>query len=398
MKIAHVISYFQPEFGYHEFYVPREQAAMGHEVHLITSDRIFPFKNVEKMLKDVGSPHKDRFREVGTTDLEGFKVHRGKTRIEVLFDLIVYDGIEEKLKEIRPDVVHSHGLWQWGSRVCARLKDELGYALVLDEHAYATTYDMSRTVRNWMLDKEYRVLRAPAAKRTIRKADEIVGICQEAKDFVEEFYNVDHVHFNPLGIDHRNFRFSQDDRARVRKELGVKEDEVLLITAGRLDRAKKLELFIEAFKDIGKEDIKFVIIGQGDDDYMRRLKEISEGRVKFLGFKNSEELAAHYSAADIGLWGKASITIREALSCSLPVILYDQGNMKDLLKWNNGMAVKEDVEDIKKKIVKLADDPGLRRKMGRNARKGVMEELSSEREAKELIRIYQKAIGKYHDR
>jgi len=397
MKIAHVISYFQPEFGYHEFYVPREQAAMGHEVHLITSDRIFPFKNVEKMLEDVGSPHKDRFREVGTTELEGFKVHRGKTKTEVLFDLIVFEGIEEKLREIKPDVVHSHGLWQWGSRVCARLKEELGFALVLDEHAYSTTYDMSRTLRNWVLDKEYKVLRAPAARKTIKEADEIVGICQEAKDFVEEFYKVDNVHNNPLGIDHRNFSFSKESRDRIRKELGVMDDEVLLITAGRLDSAKKLELFIEAYKSIDRNDLKFILIGRGDDDYMDRLKKISDGKVQFLGFKNARDLAAYYCAADIGLWGKASITIREALSCSLPVLLYDQGNMRDLLKWDNGIAVKEEIEDIRDNILKLADDPELRKLMGKNARKGVMEELSSEREARELIKIYEKALRKDQD-
>ena len=57
MKIAHVVSYIQPEFGYEEYYTAREQAALGHEVHVITSDRIFPFNDVEKMLSDIGSPY-----------------------------------------------------------------------------------------------------------------------------------------------------------------------------------------------------------------------------------------------------------------------------------------------------------------------------------------------------
>jgi len=394
MRIAHVISYFQPEFGYHEYYVPREQAAMGHEVHLITSDRIFPFKNVEKMLSDVGSEHRGRFRGVGVTEMDGFTVHRGKTKLEILFDLIVYDGVERSLRKIEPDVVHAHGLWQWGSRVAASLKDELGYALVLDEHAYSTTYDMSPTPRNWLLDKEYRMLRAPAARKTLSKADAVVGICQEAKEFVEEFYKVKNVLLNPLGIDHRNFTFSEEGRRRVRKEMGLGDGDILLITAGRLDRAKNLEPFIEAHSHLGRDDIRMAVIGRGDEGYLSRLKELSSGNVSFLGFRNPKDLRDHYSAADIGFWGKASITIREAMSCSLPVILYDQGNMTDLLKWDNGIAVKEDVEEIGKAFLTLADDPEMRERMGKNARRGVMEELSSEREARELVRIYEEALEK----
>ena len=36
MKIVHLIGYFQPEFGYKEYYIARNQLKAGHEVHLIT--------------------------------------------------------------------------------------------------------------------------------------------------------------------------------------------------------------------------------------------------------------------------------------------------------------------------------------------------------------------------
>lgn len=42
MKIAHVIDYFQPQFGYQETYLARQQLAEGHDVCVFTSERFRP--------------------------------------------------------------------------------------------------------------------------------------------------------------------------------------------------------------------------------------------------------------------------------------------------------------------------------------------------------------------
>ncbi|MGA1793581.1 MAG: glycosyltransferase family 4 protein [Thermoplasmatota archaeon] len=388
MRIAHVVSYFQPEFGYEEYFSAREQAALGHEVHVITSDRIFPFRNVEKMLSDIRSPYKGRKRPVGVEDMEGFTVHRLKTSYEILYDFIVYKGIDEKLKEIGPDVVHAHNLWTWGTRCASKAKGRLGYRLIIDEHGYSTTYDQRRTFRNFLLDKEYRLFRAPIARRSLKKADEVVAICAETVDFLKDFYNYDKAHMIPLGIDHRKFSMDEKARTRIRKELGIGDGEYLLITAGRLDSAKRLEHFIEAVNDMERADVNFMVVGQGDDRYLDKLKKMAGPRVRFLGFKRSDELADLYRASDLGLWGKASITIREAMGCQLPLVLFDEPNMKDLLKWDNGVYVDQDPKAIARTLSELLDDQERREEMGLGARKGVVEELSVEVEAKKLLNLY----------
>ncbi|MEA3557807.1 MAG: glycosyltransferase family 4 protein [Candidatus Thermoplasmatota archaeon] len=389
MKIAHVVSYIQPEFGYEEYYSAREQAALGHEVHVITSDRIFPFNDVEKMLADIGSPYKDRMRPLGIEEIEGFTIHRHKTIYEILYDFIVYRGIEEDLRNLRPDVVHAHGLWQWGTHKAARVKDELGFKLIIDEHAYSTTYDQTKNLRNFILDKDYRFFRAPFARKNLKKADEVVAICQETVTFLEEFFGYRNAHMIPLGVDHRKFSFDEKARKEVRKELGVREDEYLLVTAGRLDTAKRLELFIEAVEMLGRDDVKLLVVGRGDGSYLKKLRNMKVKGVSFAGFKRSDELSSLYSAADLGLWGKASITIREAMGCDLPLVLLDEPNMQDLLKWDNGVFVKADAGAISKAVVELLADPERRKIMGERGRKAVEEKLSVEAEAKDLLKVYE---------
>jgi glycosyltransferase involved in cell wall biosynthesis len=387
MRIAHVINYFQPEFGYHEYYVPREQAAKGHEVHLITSDRIFPFHDVANMLADIGSPYRDRMRPVGVSEKDGFTVHRNPARFETLYDFIVYEGVKETLRRIKPDVVHAHGVWPWGSRQAASLKGELKFKLVLDEHAYATTYDLKRTFRNWLLDREYRTIRAPIGRYTVKRADRIVGVSQEATDFVKAFYKVP-VTTIPLGIDHRLFVPDPEARRRVRKDLGL-GDEFVIVTAGRMDKAKKLELFIEALKKVPDRDVRLIVVGRGDQEYLDALKRAADERVTFLGFRTPQELSALYSASDLGVWGKASITIREAMGCGLPLLLFDSADMRSLLRWGNGTSVRMDAGAISDEIVRLRSDPGGLKEMSRNSRLAVERELSAEVEASRLLSEYE---------
>jgi glycosyltransferase involved in cell wall biosynthesis len=391
LKIVHIVSYFQPEFGYEEYFSAREQAALGNDVHVITSDRIFPFRNVEKMLSDMGSPYKTRMRPRGEEEMEGFTVHRKGTVVETLYDFIIYKDIKEELSRLRPDVVHCHIPYQWGSYQAARLKKKLGFKLVVDEHGYDTTYDQKKTFRNWLLDKEYRMIRAPLARYSLKRADAVVAKYRQTRDFLMEFYKVKDPIFIPLGIDHRKFIEDGKVRKNYRKKMGW-EGKKVLVTAGRLDKAKKLERFIESMKFIDDPDVLMVIIGQGDDEYLRKLKEISGERVRFLGFMNSNELAMVYNGADIGFWGKASITIREAMACKLPVVLFDLPNLKDLIQWDNGLFVKQDPKRIAEAFSVLLDDEDMRKVMGERGRKGVTSDFSVAIEAGRLIEVYERIL------
>lgn len=387
MRIAHVVSYFQPEFGYEEYYSAREQAKMGHDVHVITSDRIFPFRNVERMLSDIGSPHSDRMRGTGISEVSGITVHRLKTTYEVLYDMIRYGGVEKEIRAVDPDVVHAHLPWSHGSQVAADLKGELGFRLVVDEHGYATTYDTTPSVRNWMLDKEYRMVRAPRARKVLEKADAVVAVSKETESFLRDFYGLKNVHMIPLGVDQRRFRFDAKRGKSARHEIGL-TDEFLLITAGRLDRAKRVELFVDAVNRMETEGPHLLIVGTGDEDYIKELRGRACDRVHFLGFRPPEALSSLYSAADLGVWGKASITIREAMSCSLPLLLLDTEDLRSLLKWSNGTFCPGDPGNISDALTGLMQDRARLKRMGLNGRSAVEKELSVEVQAKRLLEIY----------
>ncbi|WP_455392798.1 glycosyltransferase family 4 protein [[Eubacterium] cellulosolvens] len=401
MKIAQVTSYFQPEFGYDEYYVSRNLARLGHDVSVVTSDKIYPFKNVEKLLAEIGSEHTTRKRSRGIQKMDGFTVYRLPSVAELFLDLNLVMNIRSALKKIKPELVHLHEPILGGSAMAAGHKD-LGYKLVVDQHSYATTFEETETLKNRFVHYQYILLRKRFANYAFKRADAIVAVTERTKKFLVEFFSVpeEKIEVVSLGVDEKLFSFNPEARERIRNELKVAEDTPLIITAGRFDRAKKLDQLIRAFAGLRQQQkARLVVIGTGDDEIERELhqlvKKLMLGKsVTFIKFVKKSLLSSYYSAADIGFWNKASITIIEAMGCKLPVVLPDQGTIKNYVENKNGLLFPEDdVDSLQEQLLELAVNVNRREQMGKRALELVEKRFSYKVTTKKLLGIYQRCLN-----
>jgi len=202
------------------------------------------------------------------------------------------------------------------------------------------------------------------------------------------------------------FKFDEAKRKQVRESLGVSEDDVLLIHAGKLTPHKDVHVILEAVVPLMREKghLKLLIVGGGDSSYLGSLRQIMEesgisNSVIFHDFVRAEELPEFYSASDIGIWpGSISNTIQEGMATSLPIILPEvfggSVTSKHLLANDNGFCFqKGDADELRRCLIKLVADPALRREMGRRSREFVERELSWTSIAKRFLKIYEKALG-----
>lgn len=402
MKIAQVAAYFQPEFGYEEYYISRYLARMGHDVSVITSDRIFPFKNYKKLLTEIGSKYTTRKRGIGIERMEGFTVYRLPVVIELLTDFNLILNMRETLERIQPEIVHIHEPIQGGSALAALHKD-LGFKLLIDQHGYATTFDASKTLKNRIAHQLFMVFRRPMGRFAFSKADAITAINDKSKRFLSQYTNLpEHeIEVVPNGTDDDLFKFNQEFREQTRKELDLKPEMILIITAGRVDPAKKLEILIHAFHKLTKKvDTKLVMIGSGDEEYNMKLKNLVnklelKNQVKFIRFIKKRELPRYFSAADIGFWNKEAITIIEAMSTSLSVVLPDQDTVKQYVVNDNGLLFPDgDISALYEKFLELSGDKELRLKMGERGVELVRKKFSYNVTAKKYLEIYKKILEK----
>jgi len=101
----------------------------------------------------------------------------------------------------------------------------------------------------------------------------------------------------------------------------------VLMYVGRISREKNLK----AFLDIEFQGSK-VVVGDGP---IRKMLERKYPAVDFVGVKTGEELAQHYSDADVFVFPSKSDTFGlvmiEALACGTPVAAFDVPGPKDII-------------------------------------------------------------------
>ncbi|WP_078432584.1 glycosyltransferase family 1 protein [Metabacillus halosaccharovorans] len=166
------------------------------------------------------------------------------------------------------------------------------------------------------------------------------------------------------GIDTQKFSFSKKIRDKVRMELGVEEDSLVLGHVGRFNHQKNHEFLIEVFNELKKVDSKAYLVLVGDGtlryDIEEKVKRLGlEEKVKFLGVRS--DINSLLQAFDLfvfpSLHEGLPVTLIEAQGSGLPCLISeyitDEVDMKvDLIKFlpiNSGNIWVEEIRKISTK-------------------------------------------------
>lgn len=159
--------------------------------------------------------------------------------------------------------------------------------------------------------------------------------------------------------------FKPLDRIKCRQQIGLKEDDFLLITVGEFSDRKGQNRIIKAVDILSDKTIKTCFIGAGetiaDRDY-----------VFYKGKISHNDLPIYINAADVfvlpTLREGCCNAIVEALACGLPVVSSDRKFNYDILDESNSIMVDpEDVNQIAAAIKQLRDDEKKREFLSKGA-------------------------------
>jgi len=190
-----------------------------------------------------------------------------------------------------------------------------------------------------------------------------------------------------------NFQFSNQD---LRKKLGIKEDEKVVITVSRLVKKNGIDDLIKAGQYL-EFPFKLLVIGTGLEE--ERLKELAkdlkiEDQVLFLGHIEHEELPKYSAIADVFVRPSLSeglgSAFLEAMAAGLPIIGTPVGGIPDfLIDKETGLFCKvRDPKHLAKKIKEVLTDNQLREKIIANGQKIVQEKYNWDNIALKMERIF----------
>lgn len=278
-----------------------------------------------------------------------------------------YGQLKKLIENGNYDIVHCHtpNASAVTRLACRRLRKKTGLKVFYTAHGFH--FYKGAPKLNWMVFY-------PIEKFCSRFTDKLITINQEDYQRAKNKFSAKEVHYVPgMGVDLSKFENIQADRNAKRKEIGVPEDGMLLLSVGELNGNKNQQIIIRALAALNNPNIHYALAGKGDkrEALLALAEELGvSGQIHLLGYRN--DIPELNSSADAfcfpSLREGLGLGAVEAMACGLPIITSNVHGINDYsVDGVTGYkSAPMDVDGFASAIQKLADDSCLRLKMGQN--------------------------------
>lgn len=332
---------------------------MGYETHVATnSDEAIPYCDKKYKISFERSPFK-------------------------LNNLKAIKQLKKVVEEEKFDIIHCHT--PMGS-VVTRLASKharkaYGTRVIYTAHGFHFYKGAPKI--NWLIFY-------PVEKYLSKYTDDLITINNEDYELAIKKFKAKRTHYVPgVGVDPKKFDFelSQEERHELRKSLGIKDDDIVLIYVAELNKNKNQIMAIKAMEKLIVENSKYKLLLVGKDsyngEYQRLVQELKlENNVIFTGYRKDVPKLMKISniAISTSLREGLPVNLIEATMCGLPIVATNCRGNRDISKI---LVDIDNVDEFKNKILHL--------KIQNN---NLNEELKLENIMKKYLDIYNESLKK----
>lgn len=359
MKIVHLCltAPYEDGWGYQENILTKYHKRIGHDVTIITNTLLLTKENGKYKKADCND----------YVNQDGIKVKR----IDFLFGdwdihyFRLYKNLVNTVTEENPDLLFVHGC-QFLDLIKLKkfLKKNLQVKLIIDNHA-----DFSNSANTTFSKLIHKLL----WRNCVRFVDSLVsvyyGVLPARVDFLIEMYGLskEKVKLLVMGADD-DLVVSQERRNELREKYGLSQSSFLILTGGKIDKAKleSLEL-MKAVNNIKNKfpNIHLVIFGSVEDSIREKFNSLLSESSTFLGWKNQTELHELLAISDLAVFpGRHSVIWEQAVASGLPCIFKKwEGTTHIDLDGNCVLIENPDKENLAEVLNKVFSDEEVYQKM-----------------------------------
>ena len=305
------------------------------------------------------------------------------------------------IKEFRPDIIHIHtefSVGQSGIMIAKSLNVPIVYTMhtMYDEYVY---YIAPKTLSRpaMKLARQYLLHVAGNAEAITGPSRKVEEYCREigVKTPVRVINNAAELSsFAPGNV-------SEGEKAALKKQLGIGEDECVAVFVGRLGREKSVDVLLGFWHEavLPSDRLRLVIVGDGP--VRAELEAQAEdlglaGQVIFTGRVEHEDIPPYIAIGDVyvtaSLSDTNSISMLEGMAGGLPVLqLTDPLNADQVVNGINGFSF-NDAEEMAGYLRKIRDmSPEERSALSESVINSVSSS-GAEDLAKKLLAVYTEAM------
>ena len=307
--------------------------------------------------------------------------------IRGLLDLRWLRHFTRLLRERHVELIHAH---EFGANTYGTLAGRLARVPVV-----ATVHG-----RSYYPDRGDRRM----AYRMVSRAAAMVAVSQEVKRFVVERTGVSarrvRVVYNGIRAAES---VSPEAQASLRAELGIRDEERVVVLVGSLYSVKGHQYLLEAAPSILQAcpSTVFLFAGRGEREMALKEQALSLGidaRVRFLGFR--QDIPALLRMCDVfvqpSLSEGLSIAILEAMAAAKPVVTTRVGGNPELVvDGETGILVEPaDAGGVASAVIRILSNPAEARRLGKNGLSRVSNQFTAAAMVREYEAIYDAAQGR----
>lgn len=185
-----------------------------------------------------------------------------------------------------------------------------------------------------------------------------------------------HVWRNCYNDDAFGKKVSEEEKERLRQEMGIAHNERVIIFVGRIMPEKGVKELLLALQKVPVKDIRLLLIGKANfgldivTKYEKEIREIIENsqyKVSQIGFVHNSELYKYYGISEIAVMPtrcdeSAGMVNVETMASGVPIITTDRGGVKEYVD-TAGVVIKETefVNQLAGEIEKMLGDEEMKR-------------------------------------
>lgn len=325
---------------------------MGYVVDVagdFTDTSVWPAERVQKF--------KDQLKGM---EIEAIQLDFSRSPLKIGRHIASYKETLKLIENRKYAFIHTHT--PIASAIVRQAAHKTGTKVIYTAHGFHF-YD-GAPLKNWLF---FYLIEKYYSKYT----DVLITINKEDyKRASEKFHAKKTVYIPGVGVDTEKFAPRQSGREKIRRELNLPDDRILLLSVGELNENKNHISVIKALADL--QDITYVVVGKGEkESELKQLAKDAAVDLRLPGFRT--DVADFYDAADIYILPSIreglNVSLMEAMASGLPCLAGNIRGNVDLVDEGKGgyLFSPEDACKIRNAVQKMINTtPEKRTEQGRH--------------------------------